>query len=229
MSERPDAGTVAALEADYIKPAFLCYLDIVGDPLYATTWPADLMFPVDYADPDMAGKTFLALKPELITVSEVKFQEGGTETVTATLSGLILPDNDLLNILNDRANWWNRPARLWQAIYNEQDVRQGAFWNYYTGRMVGMPIVGSPDLQTVELTIESYIASTSGASNRTLLDQGDFDELDRSAEAAIAIANGTGGVGLAGGGGYPGGGPGLSDWMGGSGAMTGVLMREIMR
>lgn len=226
MATRPDSAAVAALDADYIKPAFLCYLDIVGDPLYATTWPANLTFAADYPDEDMAGKTFLALKPELINISEVKYQEGGAETVTATLSGLILPDNNLLNILNNRANWWNRPARLWQAVYDETDVQRGAFWNYYTGRMVGMPISLDPNHQVIELVIESYLSSTTGASNRTLLDQADFDEQDRSAEAAIALANGTGGVGLAGGGGY---GAGLSDFVngGGAGGLASALMRRM--
>lgn len=211
---RADATAVAALDAAYIKPAFLAYLDIVGDPVRATTWPADLVF-AGTGDPDLDGHTFAALRADLIDVGEAKFQEGGSETLTITLSGLILPNNDLLNTLADEANWRGRVARLWQAVYNENDVRQGAFWNYYTGRMVDMPITGSPEQQIIELTIETYLASLSSPSNRTYLDQAEFDPLDQSAAAAIAIANGTGGNGLTGGGGYgsPGGG-GVPDWGG---------------
>lgn len=213
---RPNATAIAALDAEYIKPAFLAYLDIVGDPVRATTWPADLSFN-GTGDADLDGHTFLALKPEFIDISEVKFQEGGSETVTARLSGLILPDNDLLNILNNEANWKGRVARLWQAVYNENDVQQGVFWNYYTGRMVNMPITGDPGQQIIELTIETYLASLSNASNRTYLDQADFDPDDHSAEAAIAIANGTSGNGLSGGGGggsygYGAGGGGGGGW-----------------
>lgn len=198
---RADATAVAALDAAYIKPAFLAYLDIAGDPVRATTWPADLSFN-GTGDPDLDGYTYLALQADLIDVGEAKFQEGGAETLTITLSGLILPDNDLLNLMADEANWRGRVARLWQAVYNENDVRQGAFWNYYTGRMVDMPITGSPEQQIIELTIETYLASLSAPSNRTYLDQSEFDPLDASADAAIAIANGTGGNGLVGGGGY---------------------------
>jgi hypothetical protein len=197
---RPEAAAIAALNGDYIKPAFLCFLDIVGDPLRVTTWDADLTFE-NTGDPDLDGHTFRALTPELVDISEVKFAEGGGETVTARLSGLILPNNDLLNILNVEANWRGRVARLWQAIYNANDVRQGAFWNYYTGRMVGMPIAGSPDNQYVEMTIETYLASLSGASNRTYLDQAEFDPQDLSADAAVAIANGLSGALLNNGGG----------------------------
>lgn len=201
MADRADATAVAALDASYLKPAFLAYLDIVGDPVRATTWPADLTF-AGTGDPDLDGHTFFALQADLIDVGEAKFQEGGAETLTITLSGLILPDADLLNIMANEANWRGRVARLWQAVYNENDVQQGAFWNYYTGRMVDMPITGSPDQQVVELTIETYLAALSAPSNRTYLDQQEFDPLDLSADAAIAIANGTGGNGLVGGGGY---------------------------
>lgn len=195
MASRPDSTAIAALDAEHIKPAFVGFLDILGNPVRATTWPANLTF-AGTGDPDLDGHTFEALKPEFIDISEAKFQEGGGETVTAKLSGLILPDNDLLNIINDEANWRNRVARLWQAVYNENDVRQGAFWNYYTGRMVGMPITGDPGFQVIEVTIETYLAAMSGPSFRTYLDQGDFDPDDHSAEAAIAIANGTSGAGL---------------------------------
>ena len=217
---RADATAIAALDAEYIKPAFLAYLDIVGDPVRATTWPADLTF-AGTGDPDLDGHTFFALAADLIDVGEAKFQEGGAETLTITLSGLILPDNDLLNIMANEANWRGRVARLWQAVYNENDVRQGAYWNYYTGRMVDMPITGSPDQQLIELTIETYLASLSAPSNRTYLDQQEFDPGDTSADAAVAIANGTNGVGLAGGGGY-----GAGMRYGNGGGFRGVTGRE---
>jgi len=202
----PDATAIAALDADYLKPAFVCYLDILGEPIRATTWPADLTFS-GTGDPDLDGNTFEAIRGDVVKVGEVRNQEGGAETLTISLSGLILPDNDLLNALNDEANWRGRVIRLWQAIYNENDVQQGAYWNYYTGRMVDIPIVGDVGEQTIELQCESYLASLTSASNRTYLDQEEFDPLDFSAAAAIAIANGTGGNGLSGGyGGVPGGG-----------------------
>lgn len=199
---RPDSTAIAALDGDYIKPAFLAFLDIAGDPLRVTTWPADLTFALDNPDPDLAGRTFFAMRPELVDVSDVRHQEGGSETVTARLSGLILPDNDLLNIINDETTWRGRDARLWQAIYNEANVQQGAYWNYHTGTMANMPIVGDPGQQVIEVAIETYLALLSGPSNRTYLDQADFDPDDHSADAAVAIANGTGGASLSGGGGY---------------------------
>lgn len=206
----PDATAIAALDAKLLRPAFIAYLDIVGDPVRATTWPADLTF-AGTGDPDLDGHTFMALSGDIVEVGEVKFQEGGAETLTLSLSGLVLADNELLNLLNDESNWRGRVIRLWQAVYNEQDVRQGAFWNYYTGRMVDTPISGDPTRQTIEMQCETYLASLSTPSGRSYLDQGEFDPLDKSPEAAIAIANGVDAYGLTGGGGSratPGGGGG---------------------
>lgn len=212
---RPDAEAVAALDAEHIKPAFFAYLDIVGDPLRATTWPADREFlPGQTGDPDLDGHVFHALRPELVDVSGVTAQEGGSDTVTASLSGLILPDSELLAVISNEANWKLRVARLWMAVHDENSVMHGAVWHYYTGRMVAMPISGSPESQTVEVTIEGYLASIRQASNRTLLDQGEFDPDDHSAEASIAIANGLTGAGLVGGGG---GGGGIKGGGGGGG------------
>ena len=55
---------------------------------------------------------------------------------------------------------------------------------------MGMSIKGSSTSQTVELTLESYLASLTSASNRSYLDQGDFDPNDTSAGLTVTVANG---------------------------------------
>jgi hypothetical protein len=95
---RPDATATTQLGAQVLRPAFLCWLDIVGDPVRATTWPADLTF-TGTGDADLDDFTFLALDPTVTNVSPVKHQDGGSETVTASLSGMILPDADLLTLI----------------------------------------------------------------------------------------------------------------------------------
>jgi len=193
----PDATARSFLDSrpDVIRPKFLCFLDIVGDPVRATTWPASLIMS-STGDVDLDGYTYTAIDPQFVSISPVTEQEGGSETVTATLSGLIGPDNDLLNIMGDESNWKGRSARLWQGVCNEEYVDQGAIWPYYTGRMNSLTIRGSASSQTISVEIETYIALLSPASNRTYLDQNLFDPLDTSAEAAIAIANGGDGAAL---------------------------------
>jgi hypothetical protein len=102
-------------------------------------------------------------------------------------------------------------------LYDENLNRVGNVWRFYTGIMSTATIRPSPDNQSIEIQIESYLASLTQASNRTYLDQKQFDSGDLSADAAIAIANGTTGSGLAG----TGGGGGMSGGLGG-----GRLFRE---
>ena len=204
---RPDATATAALGGQVVRAAHVCWLDIVGDPVRATTWPADITFS-GTGDADLDGFTFLALDPTVTSISPVKHQDGGSETVTVSLSGLILPDTDLLNIVGDETNWLGRDARLWAAVYNESNVQQGAVWSYHTGKMTSLRITGSSSGQVIEVSIETYLASIAPASNRTYLDQAHFDSGDLSAAASIAIANGVSGSnpGVPGGGGSGGGG-----------------------
>lgn len=186
---RPGAAASATLAAVVVKPAFLCWADFVGDPLFATTWPSTLT-PAGTGDPELDGKTFSAIDPQFVDIGPVKQSEGGSDTVTATLSGLVGPDTDLLNLIGNTANWRGRVFRLWQGIYNAEDVQQGAFWSYHTGTMVAASIRGDPAQQLIEIKVEGYLASLTAASNRTYLDQAYYDPGDLSAEVAIAAANG---------------------------------------
>lgn len=193
----PDATARLALGASVVRPRFLCWLDIVGDPVRATTWPIDLT-PTGTGDAELDGFTFSAINPDLVTISAITDQEGGSDTVVASLSGLIGPNADLLTIIGNPANWRGRIARLWMGVADADYMPQGAIWAYYTGRMVSLSIKGSPEAQTIEVAIENYLAALTPASNRTYLDQATFDPLDTSAAASIAIANGLGAPSLAG-------------------------------
>lgn len=193
MATRPDATATAALGAEVVRPAFLCWLDINGDPVRATTWPVSLEMS-GTGDTDLDGYTFHAVRdPTLVNVSPVTHQDGGSEAVTASLSGLILPDSDLFDVIGDPANWRGRDARLWAGVYDENSVQQGAIWAYHTGKMTSLSIRGSSQGQVIEVSIETYLASIAPASNRTYLDQSYFDSGDESAKASIAIANGVSG------------------------------------
>lgn len=201
----PATGTAAtALGASLLHPCYVGWLDFLGDPVRVTTAPYSVTF-AGTGDADLDGKTFDAITPELVGVSEVHHQDQGSDTVTATLGGLIGPNTDLLNIIGDRSKWQGRNARLWLMLYDTAFARIGNVWPYYTGILLDAGIKGSIEAQTIEVQIESYLASFDEPSNRTYLDQKSYDAGDLSAEAAIAIANGTTGSALMGtGGGMPG-------------------------
>lgn len=208
MSVLPDATHAAALDAEVIRPVWFAWLDFVGDPVRANTSGANIT-PSGTGDSDLDGLPFLGITADLVSVSPVKMQEGGSETVTAELSGIRGLDATDLALLNNPANWRGRDARLWRIVHNEANAQQGGFHAYYTGKMVALTHSGSADGQTIRVTIESYLAVFASASNRTYLNQEEYDPGDLSARAAIAIANGNYGgavVSVSGGGGAGGGG-----------------------
>jgi hypothetical protein len=188
---RMDTAAAAALGAQVIRPVFFAYLDILGDPLRANTSGASITI-TGTPDPDL-NQTFDGLDPTIVDIGPVRMKDGGSDAVSAKLSGIVQLDEALLNILGDPANWQGRTARLWRMIRDANGTQQGAIQHYYTGYMIALEIGGSPEGQTIEITIESYLAAFSQASNRTYLDQASFDPGDLSARAAIAIANGISG------------------------------------
>lgn len=185
----PDSTAGAQLASGSFAVAWLAWLDIVGDPVRATTAPRSLTFG-SVGDPDLNGQTFDAVDPTMVSVTDVRNAEGGSETISFTLSGIVGPDTALLNILGDPSQWRGRTARLWAVIYDEAGTQQGAIWPIYTGRMSAMQIIGDPSQQTVKLDVESYLAALKQASNRTYLDQASFDPNDNTAALKIGVANG---------------------------------------
>jgi hypothetical protein len=192
---RPDATAQSALGQPAIRPAFVAWLDVLGDTLRATTWAYDLTFS-GTGDPDLDGFSFTALDPQFVNVGPVKSARSGSDTVTVSLSGIIGPDSALLNLLGNPANWRGRTARLWQGIYSVDGVQQGGFWPYFTGTMSSMRLRGAKDAQAVDLQIETYLAILAPPSNRTYLDQKVYDPDDRASEVLLPIANGASGAGL---------------------------------
>lgn len=226
---RPDAAAGAALDGNKtILPVYFVYLDFLNpanlaerDPLRATTAGQDVVL-AGTGQPDLDGE-YWGLASKLIEVSPVRIGQGGSQPVTARLSGLPELDDDLLEGIHNKTVWQGRTARLWQAIRNADRVQQGGIRHYYTGYMVNVVVRGARGSQIIELTIESYLASFSQPSGRTYLDAEEFDPGDMSARAAIAIANGVSGNPLIGNTGTPGVGGGA----GGGGDARGVAGRVI--
>lgn len=209
MTALPDPAHAAALDAEVIKPVWFAWLDIVGDPVRANTSGTDITV-TGTGDPDLDGHTFDGISARFVDVSSVKIKEGGSEAVTARLSGIQGLDADDLALLGAPENWRGRDARLWRIVRNAANEQQGGFHAYYTGKIIGLSHAGSSTGQTLSVSIESYLAVFSSASNRTYLNQADYDPGDLSARAAIAIANGDyGGAASSGGGGGAGGGGAL--------------------
>lgn len=229
-----DATTQAALEAPILHWRMLLYADFQGDVLRATSGIYDKVIS-GTGDAELDG-TYQSLDHNLIEISPVKHNESGSDTVTVTLNGILaatefvqdrfeavvqqrdldpirIRGSSLLNILGDVTRWQGRTARLWFYIVDENENQVGSIIPYYTGYMDDITIAGAPSAQRISLSIENYIVTLSGASNKGYLSQSQYDPGDNSAAATIAAANGIVGGVISGGGTRidPGGGGGGND------------------
>lgn len=184
-----DATTQAALEAPVLYWRALIWADFVGDPLRATSGLYDRTISAS-GDAELDGY-YDSYNHNLIEVGPVKHNETGSDTVTVTMSGLLL-NADLLNMIGDRSNWQGRSARLWFYVVDQDEVQVGSIIPYYTGYMNDVIIAGSPEEQRITLTIENYLASLAGAPSQTYMMQNLFDAGDLSANATLGAANGLG-------------------------------------
>lgn len=189
---RPDTTAAAALEQQVIRPVWLGFLDFLTEPVRVNTSGASITFS-GTGNPDLDGNTFDGISADVIDIGEVSTGESGTESVTATLSGITGLDDEMLAEINDASNWQGRTCQLWRIIRDAANVQQGGVQHYYTGYMTDLEVNAAPDGQSITVTIEGYVSAFSAPSYRSYLDQSRYDPDDQSARAAIAIANGTSG------------------------------------
>jgi hypothetical protein len=198
-----DATTQTALEAQIVNWRVLIYADFVGDVLRGTSGLYDKVISGS-GDSELDG-TYEGFSHDLINVSPVKHNESGSDTVSISMSGLVVNNADFLAIIGDKSKWQGRTARLWFYCVDENESQVGSIIPYYTGYMNEVGISGSAESQIVTLTIENYLVSIAGAQNKTYLIQNIFDAGDLSGEASISAANGmaeAGNYAYGGGGGF---------------------------
>lgn len=185
-------GTVqAVIEGQVVNARWVCYLDVDTDPLRATTGLYNKTF-TGTGDVDLDGFTFESYPAELISVSEVQHDESGSNQVAVTMSGLVVNNAAFLALIGDRTKWQGRTARLWWYVVDENETQiTSDVYGYYTGYMNDITINGSPDQQSITMTIEHYLTTLTITTNKTYAMQKEFDSGDFSADASIAVANGT--------------------------------------
>lgn len=187
----PGATEVAGLKS-HAKTGFhlvrLVYLDFVGDPLYATDCPFGSLTFSATGDADL-DNTFLAIEPDLQSISPITHTSENTNTVQMTLTGLITFDSALMTLIGNRSNWAGREAVIWYVLFDADAGQVGVPWRHYTGRMVNAEYGGDDGIGTITVSAENYLASLSEASNRSYMDQEDFDAGDLSAAATLAAVN----------------------------------------
>jgi hypothetical protein len=171
-----------------IRPFWVGFIDIAGDVVRVTTLPANLTI-TGTGDTDLDGQTFESLPAAFVEVTPVVHSDRGSDTVTATLSGIPGGDTAFLSAMANPANWRGRIARLWRGLA-DANFQPVVIEGYYTGYIMDCSFAGDPNGQTVSLNIENYLALLSQPRARTYQDQGEHDPADISAARIRAAANG---------------------------------------
>ncbi len=222
-----DAATIEALGQEIVYVQWFAWIDIEGDPVRAVSGVQDIVFGAgETGDPDLDGQTFNAVPSDLVAIGDVGHSEGGSETVTAMLSGLPVEDGGLLDVVGQKAKWRKREARLWFRLLEPINNPPTQFaplpiHRYYSGYLVNLTVETSADEQTIVATIENYLAALSEGSGLTYLHQSEFDPGDNSASQTLAAANGMQKAGVSGSYGRGGG--------GGGGGGRDVRPRQVMK
>lgn len=185
-----DATAQTAVSGPAFAPAFFVYLDINGNPQRFTTFGQTVTFS-GTGDADLDGFTFEAFDGRFIEIGDVANSENGSDTLECSLSGIASIDSALINDIGNKPLWQGRPCRIWFQVYDETGtVKQGAIVPYYTGYMSSVRIVAEPEQQLIQLAVENWLAAFNAPSNRTYMNQKDYDAADVSAAATMAAANG---------------------------------------
>lgn len=192
---RPDSTAQGALGQRVTRPVWFLWLDFADGAIRATTLPHNVT--LISSDPELNGQAFGALEAKVQEFGQVHQQEGGSETVTISLSGQLLPNVDLMNKVANRTNWQGRGVKFWQGIVDENAVFTGNIWLYHAGWMSSLSMGGGAKMQTITLSIEGYLALFGRASQRTYMDQTLIDAGDLSPRlitASSSPGSGSGGV-----------------------------------
>lgn len=194
-------------------PVYLAWIDIVGDPVRATTWPGGIVIaPGQTGDPALDGQTYAHVPGELVDVSAVEASREEAAQCVIRLAGIKDVNTDLLTALADRTAWQGREAVLWHGVNTGSGF---VLARYFAGRISALDKAGDPQAgQTVSLTIKSLRSFLTQARGRTYQDQALYDPNDQIAARIRAAANGAEGAAIGAGtrasGGaatYPSGGP----------------------
>lgn len=189
------APTDNQLSLPVVHGFLIVYLDLMNgvaaDPIRAALAAYNVAIPAAMTgDADIDGWTFSAVDPTAIGIGPVTHTDGGSETVTLTLSATIAGDAETLNQLGDQANFRGRVAKVLIGLHDGAGTVISARFTYI-GYMQVPAIESSQESQTISLKIENYLSLYSGgAPARTLLSQKRFDSGDLSAEATTGAANG---------------------------------------
>lgn len=184
----------AALDAEgekaVIRPVWLIWLDVQGDPLYAHTGTGEITFGAsETGDPALDGHTFKGLGI-FAHMGEIEESENGSGPVAITLPGVDPAQAAFKQIVADGRLWQFRRAVLWFSYAAEDgsglidDPEREK-----TGRMDGLRVEHTGDTCTITLNIDGFASSSGPPLVSTYSDQPEYDPSDISQTYVGSLSN----------------------------------------
>ena len=191
--------TDTALSQPVLQAAILLYCDFLDtslapDPLRAAYAPFPILSAAGLTgDAEFDGFTWDTIDPRAVSIGTVNHQDGGSDTLTITLSATPL-DTKILNIIDNTALYAGRVCRVW-AVLRDDNGNVLSARNLYTGYMMVPSTTVGKDQMTATMEVENFLALIAAAPARTYLTQTVYDAGDLSASASAGSHNAQAAVG----------------------------------
>lgn len=175
----------AALDAEaenaVIRPVWLLWLDVEGDPLYAHTGYGTISFGESETDDDaLNGKTFLGLGT-FAAMGAFDESDSGSGPVRLTIPGVDPSLAGFAPLVSEARRWQWRRAVLWFSYVAEDG---SGLIDYpereKTGRMDGLLVQMDGETCTITIDLEGYAASSGPPLGSQYADQQEIDPTDIS-------------------------------------------------
>jgi hypothetical protein len=178
--------------------AFIIYLDIEDDPLFAWSGIGDLTFgAAETGDVYLDGKTFKGTG-QMIEISNVSEGAGGSDALEVGLVGVDPLQPAMKQIITNRNRWQFRRAVAWLMALDPITLAiVGKPFRIKTARMDRMPYVEDRNGGRIKCRLEGYQVYNNIASSTRYSEQIDIDSTDTSQKYVHSLANQTPQLGVA--------------------------------
>ena len=184
----------ASLSANTVAAGVLIFADFADLPLRVAYAPMPLTVPgsITDGDADCLGFTFANMTADVLSLGVIAHDEGGSDTLTATLTAD--PANPaLLNAIENPAIYAGRQFRVW-AVLHDGAGAVVEMRPLYRGYMTQPSQEFEAGQFTITMQIENYRALINAAPSRSYLAQANYDAGDQSANVSIGQGGAAPGV-----------------------------------
>jgi hypothetical protein len=184
----------ASLSADTIAAGLLIFADFADLPLRVAYAPMPITVPgsTTDGDADCQGFTFDNMTVDVLKLGTISHDDGGTDTLTATL--LADPSNPgLLNAIEDPTKYAGRQFRVWAVLHNGAGTVT-ELQPLYRGYMMQPSQTFEAGEFSITMQIENYQAILASAPGRSYLASATYDAGDLSANVSLGQGNALPGI-----------------------------------